>query len=98
MMHDVGEGRASFHSESTEVLIQSGNCIVSVVFLIKVIFKAYKHSAMSSFLSRRNLGIERRGKGSALGCRQKPEGFCPQLILGSCVLMAVGESLLGQEF
>ena len=26
-------------------------------------------------------------------CRQKPEGSCPQMILGSCVLMT-----LGQEF
>ena len=36
--------------------------------------------------------------GSALGCRQKPEGSCPQLILGSYVLMALGGSLLGQGF
>ena len=28
--------------------------------------------------------------GSALGCRQKLEGFCPQLFLCSCVLMALG--------
>ena len=35
--------------------------------------------------------------GSAQVCRQKPEGFCPQLILGTCVLMALGRSLLGQE-
>ena len=33
-----------------------------------------------------------------LGYRQKPEGSCPWLILGSCVLMALGGSLLGQEF
>ena len=31
-------------------------------------------------------------------CRQKPEGSCPWLFLGSCVLMALDESLLGQEF
>ena len=36
--------------------------------------------------------------GPALGCRQKPEGSCPQLILGSCVPMALVVSLLGQEF
>ena len=42
--------------------------------------------------------MESCGTGSALGCRQKPEGSCPQLILGSCVLMALGGSLLGQEF
>jgi hypothetical protein len=38
------------------------------------------------------------GTGSAVGCRQKPEGSCPQLILGSCVLMTLGGSLLGLEF
>jgi hypothetical protein len=42
--------------------------------------------------------MESCGKGSALGCRQKPEGSCPQLFLGSCVLMALGGSVLGQEF
>ena len=42
--------------------------------------------------------MESCGTGSALGCRQKPEGSCPQLFLGSCVLMALGGSLLGQEF
>jgi hypothetical protein len=36
--------------------------------------------------------------GSALGYKQKPEGSCPQLILGSCVLKGLGGSLLGQEF
>ena len=46
----------------------------------------------------RNLGMESYGTGSALWCRQKPEGSCPQPILGSCVLMAMGGSLLGQEF
>ena len=42
--------------------------------------------------------MESCGTGSALGCRQKPEGSCPWLFLGSCVLMALGRSLLGQEF
>ena len=31
------------------------------------------------------------------GCKCKPEGSCP-LFLGWCVLMALGKSLLGQEF
>ena len=35
---------------------------------------------------------------SAPGYRQKLEGYCLWLILGSCVLMALGRSLLGQEF
>lgn len=34
----------------------------------------------------------------APGCRQKPEGSCSQLFLGSCVLVALDRSLLGQEF
>ena len=38
------------------------------------------------------------GTGSALGRRQKPEGSCPQLFLASFVLMALGGSLLAQEF
>jgi hypothetical protein len=38
------------------------------------------------------------GTGSALGCRVKLNGSCPQLYLASCVLMALGVSLLGQEF
>jgi hypothetical protein len=42
--------------------------------------------------------MERCGTGSALGYRQRPERSCHQLILGSCVLMALGGSLLGQEF
>ena len=42
--------------------------------------------------------MESCGTGSALGCRQKPEGSCPQLILDSCVLMVLGGSLFGQEF
>ena len=37
------------------------------------------------------------GTGSALGCMQKLEGSCPQLFFGSCVLMDLGRSLLGQE-
>ena len=53
-------------------------------------------------LSGRNLGIERNlescGIGSAMGCRQKPEGSCSQLILCSCVLMALSGALLGHEF
>ena len=49
-------------------------------------------------LSGQNLGMESCGTESALGCRWKPEGFCPWLFLGSCVLMALGGSLLGQEF
>jgi hypothetical protein len=42
--------------------------------------------------------MESCGTGSSPGCRQKPEGSCPRLFLGSCVLMALGRSLLGQEF
>jgi hypothetical protein len=49
-------------------------------------------------LSRRNLGMNICDRCSALGCRQKPEGSCPQLILVSCVLMALGGPLLGQKF
>jgi hypothetical protein len=41
--------------------------------------------------------MESYSTGSAL-YRWKPEGFCPRLFLGSCVLMALGGSLLGQEF
>ena len=29
---------------------------------------------------------------------EKLEGFCPQLFLGSCVLMALGGSLFGQKW
>jgi hypothetical protein len=32
------------------------------------------------------------------GCFVIPNEFCPQLFLGSCVLMALGGSFLGQEF
>ena len=42
--------------------------------------------------------MESRGPGSALGFRQKSEGSRPRLFLDSCVLMAHGVSLLGQEF
>ncbi|EDL35653.1 mCG148215 [Mus musculus] len=35
---------------------------------------------------------------SAPGHRWKQEGSCPWSFLGSCVLMALGGSLLGQEF
>ena len=49
-------------------------------------------------LSGKNLGNEGYGTGSALGCRWKPEGSCPRLCLGSCVLIALAGSLLGQDF
>ena len=42
--------------------------------------------------------IEISGTVSALEYRQKPEGACLWIFLGSCVLMALGRSLLGQEF
>jgi hypothetical protein len=42
--------------------------------------------------------MESCGTGSAPGYRWKPEGSCFWLFLGSCVLMALGWSLLGQEF
>ena len=54
--------------------------------------------ACVSVLSRRNLGIECCGTESAPECRWKTEGSCPRLFLGSCVLMVLGGSLLGQEF
>jgi hypothetical protein len=38
------------------------------------------------------------GTGSAPECRWKLEGFIPRLFLGSCVLVALGRSILGQEF
>jgi hypothetical protein len=41
--------------------------------------------------------MESCGTGSALGYKQRLESF-PQLILGSCFLMALGGYLLGQEF
>lgn len=49
-------------------------------------------------LSRRTLGMERRGTVSALGCRQKPERSCPWLLNGFCVSMTLCWFLLGQEF
>jgi hypothetical protein len=49
-------------------------------------------------LSGKNLGNEGYGTGSALGCRWKPEGSCLRLFLGSCVLIALGMSPLGQDF
>jgi hypothetical protein len=49
-------------------------------------------------LSRRNLDMESYRTGSALGCREKSEGSCPWMLLGSCVLMTLGRFLLGQEF
>ena len=51
-----------------------------------------------SVMSWGNLGMESCGTGSVLRYRQRPEISCPQLILGSRVLMALGGSLLGQEF
>jgi hypothetical protein len=54
--------------------------------------------ACVSVLSGRNLGMESCGTRSALRCRQKPELSCPQLILHSCVMMALRVFLLGQEF
>ena len=42
--------------------------------------------------------MESCGTGSAQGCRLKREGSCPQLFFGSCVLMVLGRSFLGQEF
>jgi hypothetical protein len=42
--------------------------------------------------------MESCGIESAPGYRSKPEGSCPWLFVGSHVLMALGGSLLGQEF
>ena len=42
--------------------------------------------------------MESCGTGLALGCRHKPEGSCPSLILVYCVLVTLGGSPLGQEF
>ena len=42
--------------------------------------------------------MESCGIGSAQGCTQKQEGPYPPLFLGSRVLMALGRSLLKQEF
>ncbi|GAB1289437.1 Mitochondrial-processing peptidase subunit beta [Apodemus speciosus] len=49
-------------------------------------------------LSERNLGTESCGTESAPGHRWKVEGSCLGLFFGSCVLMVLGGSLLGQEF
>jgi hypothetical protein len=43
-------------------------------------------------------GMESYGTGSAPGHRWKLEGSCPRVFLSSYVLMALGMSLLGQEF
>jgi hypothetical protein len=42
--------------------------------------------------------MENCGTRSDLGYRCKPEGSCPWLFFVSCVLMALGGPLLGQEF
>jgi hypothetical protein len=49
-----------------------------------------------SVFSGRNLHMETCDTGSVLGCRQRPEGSSSQLILGSCVLMALWVPLLGE--
>jgi hypothetical protein len=41
--------------------------------------------------------MESCAKASTLRCRKKPEGSCPQMFLGSFVLMALVGSLLCQE-
>jgi hypothetical protein len=41
--------------------------------------------------------MESCGTGSAAGCRWKPEGSCPGLFLSSCVLMALGRSILARH-
>jgi hypothetical protein len=48
--------------------------------------------------SERNLGMVSCGTGSAPGHRLKLEGSCPRQFIGSCVLMVLFMSLLGQEF
>jgi hypothetical protein len=45
-----------------------------------------------------NLCMKICGTGPAPGPSLKPEGSCPWLFIGFCVLIAVGRSLLGQEF
>ena len=37
--------------------------------------------------------MENCSTGSGLGCNQKAEESCPRLLLGSCILRALGESL-----
>jgi hypothetical protein len=49
-------------------------------------------------LSERNFGMGSCGTRSAQGHKQKSEGSCSWIFLGSCVLMALCRSLLGQEF
>jgi hypothetical protein len=58
----------------------------------------YVSTPQRPVLSGRNLGMESCGTDSALGCRQRTEGSCPHMILGSGVLMALWVSLLGHEF
>ena len=48
--------------------------------------------------SGRNLGMNSCGTGSDLGYWKRSGVSRPQLILGSCVLMTLLQSLLGQEF
>jgi hypothetical protein len=42
--------------------------------------------------------MESCGTESAPGCKQELEGSGPRMLLGSCVLMALGRSLFGQGF
>ena len=60
--------------------------------------QAFASTLGRQFLSRKNLGMESCGTVSVLGCQQRLEGFCAQLILGSFVLLALGGYLLCQEF
>lgn len=46
----------------------------------------------------RNLGMDSCDTWSSLEYKWKPEGSCPWLFLGFCVLMALDRFLLGQEF
>jgi hypothetical protein len=62
------------------------------------LLQAYVSTPGRPVLSGRNLDMEHCGTKSSLVCRQKMEGSCPQLLLVSCVLMALGRSLLGQKF
>jgi hypothetical protein len=48
---------------------------------------------MGDQFSQEKFGMESCDTMSALGCRQKLEGSCLQLVLGYCVLMALGRSL-----
>ena len=49
-------------------------------------------------ISGRKLGMESCATGSTLGCKGRPKISCLRLFFGWCVLMALGESLLGQKF